>query len=111
MPLRSFFRQNYFLKGNNILINENSVSIFHEFLNETKFYMYEDIQRSEYFGPLASEEVKDKVNWAVIQNSIGLNYNNSKLGKIKGAIEYYKTDYFFKNFQLSLGFRWLLGVF
>lgn len=99
---RSFFRQNYFLKGNNILINENSVSIFHEFLNETKFYMYEDIQRSEYFGPLASEEVKDKVNWAVIQNSIGLNYNNSKLGKIKGAIEYYKTDYFFKNFLESM---------
>ena len=69
-----------------------------QFLNETKFYIYEDSQRSDYFGPLASEETKDQVNWAVIQNSIGVNYNNSKLGKINGALEYYKTDYFFKNF-------------
>ena len=95
---RSFFRQNFFLRGTENLKNENSMSIFHEFLNETKFYIYEDIQRSEYFGPVDSEEVKDQVNWAVIQNSIGLNYNNPKLGRIKAAIEYYKTDYFFKNF-------------
>ena len=95
---RSFFKQNYFLKGNSNLKNENSLSVFHEFLNETKFYMYEDIQRSDYFGPLGSEESKDQVNWAIIQNSIGVNYYNSKLGKINGAIEYYKTDYFFKNF-------------
>ena len=95
---RSFFTQNYFVKGNNNLMGENSLSIFHEFLNETKFYIYEDIQRSDYFGPYGSEEVKDQVNWAVIQNSIGVNYKNSKLGKINGALEYYKTDYFFKNF-------------
>mgnify|MGYP001253348102 CR=1 FL=1 len=95
---RSFFRQNYFLKGTNNLINGNSMSIFHEFLNETKFYIYEDIQRSEYFGSLVSEQAKDQVNWAVIQNSVGVNYNNNKLGRIKGAIEYHKTDYFFKNF-------------
>ena len=92
---RSFFTQNYFVKGNNNLMGENSLSIFHEFLNETKFYIYEDIQRSDYFGPYGSEEVKDQVNWAVIQNSIGVNYKNSKLGKINGALEYYKTDYFF----------------
>ena len=98
---RSFFRQNYFLKGTNSLASENSISIFHEFLNETKFYIYQDTQRTEYFGPLSSEDVQDQVNWAVIQNSIGLNYNNSKLGRIKGAIEYYKTDYFFKNFLES----------
>ena len=95
---RSFFKQNYFFKGDSNLKNDNSMSVFHEFLNETKFYMYEDIQRSDYFGPLSSEEAKDQVNWAVIQNSIGVNYNNSKLGKINGALEYYKTDYFFKNF-------------
>ena len=82
------------------------MSVFHEFLNETKFYIYEDIQRSDYFGPLSSEEAKDQVNWAVIQNSIGVNYNNSKLGKINGALEYYKTDYFFKNFlEVSNDFK------
>ncbi len=95
---RSFFKQNYFFKGNSSLKNENSLSVFHEFLNETKFYLYEDTQRSDYFGSIGSEEVKDQVNWAVIQNIIGINYNNSKLGKINGALEYYKTDYFFKNF-------------
>ena len=98
---RSFFKQNYFVKGNSNLTNQNSLSFFHEFLNETKFYVYDDSQRSDYFGPLGSEEIKDQVNWAVIQNSIGVNYNNSSLGKIKGAIEYYKTDYFFKNFLES----------
>ena len=95
---RSYLNQEYFLKGDSNSINENGWSIFHEFLNETKFYIYEDSQRSEYFGPIASQEAKDQVNWAVIQNTIGVNYNNSKLGEIKGAIEYYKTDYFFKNF-------------
>ena len=95
---RSFFKQNYFVNGAGNLTNQNSLSFFHEFLNETKFYVYDDSQGSDYFGPLGSEEVKDQVNWAVIQNSIGVNYNNSSLGKIKGAIEYYKTDYFFKNF-------------
>ena len=98
---RSFFKQNYFVKGNSNLTNQNSISIFHEFLNETKFYVYDDSQRSDYFGPLSSEELKDQVNWAVIQNSVGVNYNNPSLGKIKGAIEYYKTDYFFKNFLES----------
>ena len=95
---RSFFKQNYFFKGNSSLKNENSLSVFHEFLNETKFYLYEDTQRSDYFGSIGSEEAKDQVNWAIIQNSIGVNYYNSKLGKINGALEYYKTDYFFKNF-------------
>ena len=98
---RSFFKQNYFVKGTSNLTNQNSMSIFHEFLNETKFYVYDDSQRSDYFGPLSSEELKDQVNWAVIQNSVGVNYNNPSLGKIKGAIEYYKTDYFFKNFLES----------
>ena len=98
---RSFFKQNYFVKGTSNLTNQKSMSIFHEFLNETKFYVYDDSQRSDYFGPLSSEELKDQVNWAVIQNSVGVNYNNPSLGKIKGAIEYYKTDYFFKNFLES----------
>ena len=99
---RSLFRQNYFVKGASNLTNQNSLSVFHEFLNETKFYIYEDNQRSDYFGPLDSKEVKDQVNWAVIQNSFGVNYDNSTLGKITGAIQYNKTDYFFKNFLESV---------
>ena len=95
---RSFFNQNYFLAGNGNLSDENSLSIYHEFLNETKFYTYEDVQKSDYFGSLIADEVRDQVNWAVVQNIVGLKYYSTKIGKIKGAIEHYKTDYFFKNF-------------
>lgn len=72
-------------------------SIDHQFVNESKRYIYTDTENNTYFGPRVYEiSINDKTRWALLKNRLGTTLENNRLGKLSAGITYSNIDHFFE---------------
>lgn len=90
---RSFFEHHYAL----VHAKDSTGSTWtvgQQIMNESKFYRYQDRQKSTYFGPMeAGVDVYDEVQWAILKNRFQTELQNPILGKLTAGIEFSAIDY------------------
>ena len=90
---RSFFEHHYAL----VHAKDSTGSTWtvgQQIMNESKFYRYQDRQKSTYFGPMeAGADVYDEVQWAILKNRFQTELQNPILGKLTAGIEFSAIDY------------------
>jgi len=90
---RSFFEHHYAL----VHAKDSTGSTWtvgQQIMNESKFYRYQDRQKSAYFGPMeAGADVYDEVQWAILKNRFQTELQNPILGKLTAGIEFSAIDY------------------
>lgn len=75
---------------------ERGLYLTHRFEYETKWYQYsQNTNVSKYFGPLLFGKVKDQAYLKTTLNQLGVEWNNSLLGRLETHVSLYDYRYFF----------------
>ncbi len=90
---RSFFEHHYAL----VHAKDSTGSTWtvgQQIMNESKYYRYQDGQKSSYFGPReAGVNAYDEVQWAILKNRFQTELENPIIGKLTAGIEFSAIDY------------------
>ena len=95
-----------FLKGNRFFIDHNykiksnddySLSVFHQFNHEYKFFEYTQPTVSSRFGDAYSTRISNKTRFNQLYNKIGVNLDSKMLGKISAYIDSNTYNYFYNS--------------
>lgn len=92
---RSFFEHHYAIVHPKDSTG-SSWSIGHQFVNESKFYNYQDRQSSDFFGENSTGgAIQDDSQWAIIKNSLETKIDNPIVGKLRAGISFSNLLYRF----------------
>lgn len=94
------------LKGNRFFVDHNykvlssdlfSVSVFHQFIQEYKFFEFTQPTVSTRFGNSYSTSINKKTRFNQLENKLGTTLSSKKLGEISFSIDSNTYNYFYNS--------------
>ncbi len=82
-------------------VEKTSLGIGHVFSYETKYYKFDQIQQSPYFGNRLVPAISDKAQLKAMYNELNTEFYNATLGKLRGNVSVYNYNYFFNSILIT----------